>query len=114
MRLMSTSFDGSVHLYDLSDGKVLCKRTNQFRKGTKVNVEEQKQGLWSVAQIGVSQSGIGVVVDQQGECRLYDIWHGEKIAKLSPLQIMDDKIRVWNTTTPIVRCYRSKNNIKDR
>ena len=39
-RLISGSFDGSIQIYDLRDGKLLCKRTNQFRKGTKVNQED--------------------------------------------------------------------------
>lgn len=27
-RLVSAAFDGSLHIYDLRDGSVLCKRTN--------------------------------------------------------------------------------------
>jgi hypothetical protein len=33
--------------------------------------------------MGVSSSGVAVALDHQEEVRLYDIWHGEKIAKLN-------------------------------
>ena len=39
-RLVSSSYDGGVNIYDLKDGKLLCKRTHQFRKGSKVKMEE--------------------------------------------------------------------------
>lgn len=27
-RLVSASYDGGIHIYDLKDGKLLCKRTH--------------------------------------------------------------------------------------
>jgi len=63
--------------------------------------------LWRITSMGVSPSGIAAVLDQQGECRLYDVWHGEKIAKLTAQQVMDDKLRQWNVQKSIIQCYRS-------
>lgn len=39
-------------------------------------------GLWRIMNLSVSNSGIAVVQDIEGEVRLYDVWRGEKIAKL--------------------------------
>ena len=97
-RLVSGAFDGSVHIYDiLESGKIVMKRTNQFRRGT-VSLEAYQQnaklrGEWGIVGLGVSNSGVAVAIDGQHEVRLYDVWHGEKIAKLNAQQVMDDKIR---------------------
>ncbi|CAD8066634.1 unnamed protein product [Paramecium sonneborni] len=107
-RLVSCSYDGSVHIYNTAEGTTLCKRTNQFRKGTKVNYEEQKQGLWRIISLAISSSGIAVVQDAEQEVRLYDVWRGEKIAKLSPIQVMDDQKRKWSDQKVILKCFRNE------
>ncbi|CAD8080393.1 unnamed protein product [Paramecium sonneborni] len=107
-RLVSSSYDGGVNIYDLKDGKLLCKRTHQFRKGTKVKMEEQKQGFWRIIGMSVSHTGVAAALDAQQEVRIYDVWHGEKIAKLSPQQVMDDKLRSWVNNKALVSCYKNE------
>ncbi|CAD8149226.1 unnamed protein product [Paramecium pentaurelia] len=107
-RLVSCSYDGSVHIYNTVEGTTLCKRTNQFRKGTKINYEEQKQGFWRIISLSVSSSGIAVVQDAESEVRLYDVWRGEKIAKLSPVQVMDDQKRKWSNQKVILKSFRNE------
>lgn len=84
------------------DGKVLGKWTNQFRKGTKVNPDDQKAGLWIIVSLSVIPSGIASILEAQHEVNLYDVWHGEKIAKLTAQQVIDHKIREWSVTIPIL------------
>ncbi|CAK80013.1 unnamed protein product (macronuclear) [Paramecium tetraurelia] len=107
-RLVSASYDGSVNIYDTQECKVLCKRTHQFRKGTRMKIEEQKQGLWRIIGMSVSNTGMAVALDAQQEVRIYDVWHGEKIAKLSPQQVMDEKSRQWVLEQPIVACFKNE------
>ncbi|CAK75724.1 unnamed protein product (macronuclear) [Paramecium tetraurelia] len=107
-RIVSCSYDGSIHIYNTIEGITLCKRTNQFRKGTKINYDEQKQGLWRIMSLAVSSSGIAVVQDAESEVRLYDVWRGEKIAKLSPVQVMDDQKRKWSDQKVIIKCFRNE------
>ncbi|CAD8069736.1 unnamed protein product [Paramecium primaurelia] len=107
-RLVSASYDGSVNIYDTQECKLLCKRTQQFRKGTRMKIEEQKQGLWRIIGMSVSNTGLAVAQDAQQEVRIYDVWHGEKIAKLSPQQVMDEKSRQWVIEKPIVACFKNE------
>ncbi|CAD8083513.1 unnamed protein product [Paramecium sonneborni] len=107
-RLVSASYDGGVNIYDTQEGKLLCKRTHQFRKGTRMKIEEQKKGLWRIIGMSVSNTGLAVALDFQQEVRIYDVWHGEKIAKLSPQQVMDEKTRIWLTEKPIIACFKNE------
>jgi hypothetical protein len=48
------------------------KRTNLF----------QSKKAYSIVNIQVSDSGTAFVLDSLGNLRMYDMWHGEKIARI--------------------------------
>lgn len=55
----------------------------------------------------VSHCGVGFVLDSLGNLRMYDLWRGEKIAKLlaSTAYIPPDgKIKKWFTEKPLMIC----------
>ncbi|EAR92680.2 WD domain, G-beta repeat protein (macronuclear) [Tetrahymena thermophila SB210] len=84
-RLVSGSKDGTVHLHDLEKGKMMMKRTNVF-------MEKKKN---SVESIAVSNSGLAFVLDSLKNLRLYDLWHGQKIAKMQASSHLDTRTKSW-------------------
>jgi hypothetical protein len=78
------------------------KRTNQFRS---------KQTNLGIACLGISSSGVAVALDYCEEVRMYDIWHGEKVGRLTAQQVMDDKKRNWCLwPRPVLLCAKCTHN----
>ena len=63
-RLVSGAMDGSIHIYDILDqGKLVMKRTNQFRKMKSSLSSKPDLRSHGIACLGVSGSGVAVVLD---------------------------------------------------
>lgn len=84
---MSGSKDGTVHLHDLEKGKMMMKRTNIFM--------DEKKGKNEIVDIAVSDAGLAFVLDSLKNLRIYDLWHGQKICKLSAYSQIDERTKSW-------------------
>jgi WD40 repeat protein len=82
-KLISGSRDGGVHIYNVAKGKLEMKRTHLF----------QEKRPYSITQLSVSESGIAYVIDSLGSLRMYDLWHGEKIARLTVNGPIESKVK---------------------
>lgn len=68
------------------------KRTNLFKQKKK----------YSIIDIQVSETGIAFVIDSLKNLRMYDMWHGEKIARMSISGPVETKVRGWNIYPRVV------------
>jgi hypothetical protein len=64
--LISAAYDNSIHFYDLQTEKMTLNRTNIF------------QGKSEILGLEVA-AGLGVALDEQGNARVYDVIHNEKV-----------------------------------
>lgn len=72
----------------------------------RTNIFESKQP-YSIVAMQVSMTGLGFVMDSLGGLRMYDLWRGEKIAKMLASTAYvgaDGKSRRWWGGRPMLYC----------
>lgn len=91
-KLISGSQDGSVHLYNIQKEKLEMKRTNLFKESRP----------YSIVDIKVCEGGIAFVIDSLNNLRMYDMWHGEKISRMTCAGPLESKVVGWNLLPLVV------------
>lgn len=96
-RLLSGSVGGEVHLDDLTTTHLIMKRTNIF----------ESKVPYKIVGMQISDVGIAIVMDSLGYMRMYDVWRGEKIAKLLPSTAYiaaDGRSKKWFVDRALFMC----------
>jgi hypothetical protein len=86
-----------VHLDDLVTAHSVMKRTNIFE--SKIPCD--------IVGMQISNVGVAVVIDSLSNLRMYDVWRGEKIAKLlasTTYVPVDGRSRKWFVERPLFLC----------
>lgn len=100
-RLLSGSATGEIHLDDLSTAHLMMKRTNVF----------ESKHPYRIVGMEISNIGVAVVLDSLGCLRMYDLWRGEKIAKLlasTAYVPADGRSRKWFVDRAMLLCDEGK------